>query len=103
MLALSGDSFKYLKDRFNYEYLIWRFGYPSHFAGTNNCELIAGPCLIPNNVHHLQVMLLAATASTPFDMTCTSFYRRHFSQVYKLTLPWPPVQFGTISELNWGS
>ena len=24
----------YLKDRFNYEYLILRFGYPSHFAGT---------------------------------------------------------------------
>jgi hypothetical protein len=29
---------EYLKDRFNYEYLILRFGYPSHFAGTNNCE-----------------------------------------------------------------
>ena len=27
---------KYLKDRFNYKYLILRFGYPSHFAGTNN-------------------------------------------------------------------
>ena len=25
-----------LKDRFNYEYLI---GYPSHFAGTNNCRI----------------------------------------------------------------
>ena len=29
----------YLKDRFNYEYLILRFGYPSHFAGTNNCGI----------------------------------------------------------------
>jgi hypothetical protein len=28
----------YLKDRFIYDYLILRFGYPSHFAGTNNCE-----------------------------------------------------------------
>ena len=24
----------YLKDRFHYEYLILRFGYPSHFAGS---------------------------------------------------------------------
>ena len=30
---------KYLKDRFNYEYLILRFGYPAHFAGTNNCGI----------------------------------------------------------------
>ena len=29
----------YLKDRFNYEYLILRSGYPSHFAGTNNCGI----------------------------------------------------------------
>jgi len=29
----------YLKDRFNYEYLILRFGYPAHFAGTNNCGI----------------------------------------------------------------
>ena len=29
----------YLKDRFNCEYLILRFGYPSHFAGTNNCGI----------------------------------------------------------------
>ena len=28
----------YLKDRFNREYLILRFGCPSHFAGTNNCR-----------------------------------------------------------------
>ena len=26
----------YLKDRFNYKYSILRFGYPTHFAGTNN-------------------------------------------------------------------
>ena len=30
----------YLKDRFNYEYLILRFGYPSHFAGTNNWGIV---------------------------------------------------------------
>ena len=29
----------YLRDRFNCEYLILRFGYPSHFAGTNNCGI----------------------------------------------------------------
>ena len=29
----------YLKDRFNYEYLTLRFGYPSRFAGTNNCGI----------------------------------------------------------------
>ena len=29
----------YLKDRFNYEYLTLRFGYPSHFAGTYNCGI----------------------------------------------------------------
>ena len=32
-------AFSYLKDRFNYEYLIFRFGYPSYFAGTNNCGI----------------------------------------------------------------
>ena len=26
-------------DRFNYEYLILRFGYPTYFAGTNNCGI----------------------------------------------------------------
>ena len=31
--------YKYLKDRFNYEYLILWFGYPSQFAGTNNCGI----------------------------------------------------------------
>ena len=30
---------QYLKDRFNCEYLILRFGYPSHFADTNNCGI----------------------------------------------------------------
>ena len=29
----------YLKDKFNCEYLILRFDYPSHFAGTNNCGI----------------------------------------------------------------
>ena len=29
----------YLKDRFNYEYLILWFGYHSHYAGTNNCGI----------------------------------------------------------------
>ena len=33
------DKIPYLKDRFNYEYLILRFGYPTHFAGTNNCGI----------------------------------------------------------------
>ena len=28
----------YLKDRLNYEYLIFRFGYSSHFTGTNNSK-----------------------------------------------------------------
>ena len=30
------SEFRNLKDRFNCEYLILRFSYPSHFAGTNN-------------------------------------------------------------------
>ena len=29
----------YLKDRFDCKYLILRFGYPSHFSGTNNCRI----------------------------------------------------------------
>ena len=33
------DGSGYLKDRFNCEYLILRFGYPTHFAGTYNCGI----------------------------------------------------------------
>ena len=33
----TGRGTNYLEDKFNYEYLILRFGYPSHFASTNNC------------------------------------------------------------------
>jgi hypothetical protein len=50
----------YLKDRFNYKYLILRFGYPSHLLVLviANKKAGHGPCLIPNNTHHLQVLLV---------------------------------------------
>ena len=30
----------YLKDRFNFKYLILRFGYPAHLVGTNICRIV---------------------------------------------------------------
>ena len=44
----AGNVYSYLKDRFNYEHLILRFGYPAHFAGTNNCG-IAKQLTTPTN------------------------------------------------------
>ena len=39
---------EYLKDVFNYEYIILQFGYPSHFAETNNCG-VGKKSTIPTN------------------------------------------------------
>ena len=39
--------------KFNYEYLILRFGYLSHFTGTNNCGIEKTPTnynIVPVNI-----------------------------------------------------
>jgi len=56
---------EYLKDRFNYEYLISRFGYPSHFAGMNNCGIAK------NQPHPL---IGRAVASPPSRSAGADFY-----------------------------
>ena len=47
----------YLKDRFNYEYLTLRFGYPSHFAGTNNCGIAKITTTPTNYTQNIKVIL----------------------------------------------